>query len=123
MKNYSYEQRVNELEAQGLTRSDAQGVVDAEILKEGKNMDDKKEKFTPGPWKIRKTDNAIRRLTGAKTPSEVQANAHLIAAAPDMYEALEILKFELEAREADGHKVSGLLNVIDITLSKARGES
>ena len=30
----SYEQRVQALEDEGLTRSDAQGVVDAEILKE-----------------------------------------------------------------------------------------
>jgi hypothetical protein len=30
----SYEQRVQALEEEGLTRSDAQGVVDAEILKE-----------------------------------------------------------------------------------------
>ena len=33
-KEQSYEQRVQALEDEGLTRSDAQGVVDAEILKE-----------------------------------------------------------------------------------------
>ena len=31
-----YEKRVRELEAEGLTRSDAQGVADAEVMQEGK---------------------------------------------------------------------------------------
>ena len=30
-----YEKRVRELEAEGLTRSDAQGVADAEVMQEG----------------------------------------------------------------------------------------
>lgn len=33
MKPTQYEKRVREYEAQGMTRSDAQGVVDAEIIK------------------------------------------------------------------------------------------
>jgi len=32
--DHQYELRVRELEAQGLTRSDAQGVVDAEVISE-----------------------------------------------------------------------------------------
>jgi hypothetical protein len=34
-----YERRVSELEAEGLDRSDAQGVVDAEMMQEGKTQD------------------------------------------------------------------------------------
>ncbi len=46
-------------------------------------------KYTTGTWNIKATDNAIRRLTGAKTPDEVEANARLIAAAPTMFETLQ----------------------------------
>jgi len=35
MTNKQYEKRVRELEAEGLTRSDAQGVADAEAMQEG----------------------------------------------------------------------------------------
>ena len=36
MTSEEYERRVRELEAEGLTRSDAQGVADAEEIQEGK---------------------------------------------------------------------------------------
>jgi len=34
-----YERRVSELEAEGIDRSDAQGVVDAEMMQESKTQD------------------------------------------------------------------------------------
>ena len=34
MTSEEYEKRVRELEAEGLTRSDAQGVADAEVMQE-----------------------------------------------------------------------------------------
>jgi len=36
MTSEQYEERVRELEAEGLTRSDAQGVADAEAMQEDK---------------------------------------------------------------------------------------
>lgn len=56
----------------------------------------------------------VARAVGAK---EIEANAHLISAAPDMYEALEAV-FDMGGPfpEAVWQKMSG-------ALSKARGES
>lgn len=45
----AYDKRVRELEAQGLTTSDAQGAADAEILKA--------KRHTPGPWYHSKLGN------------------------------------------------------------------
>ena len=88
---------------EGLTRSDAQGVVEAE--------DRQKVKHTPGPWKIsrcqlKKTEHSAPDMliehgnktehspllcqvyaAGGEHPRE--ANAKLIAAAPELLEALE----------------------------------
>ena len=58
----------------------------------------KDAKFTPGPWNrsqygyqvlTRDSENSICELKGAKNMAEQIANASIIAAAPDMYEALE----------------------------------
>lgn len=62
-------------------------------------------KFTPGPWKVSLTDdtvvmdkdaNAVAVAVGDyDTHYEVtEANARLIAAAPDLYEALQMLHDE-----------------------------
>lgn len=58
-------------------------------------------KFTPGPWKVGfKTDGEIVILAGNKVISRIEpsrkedvenANARLIAAAPEMYEVLKVL--------------------------------
>ena len=61
--------------------------------------------FTKGPWPVERTGDGKRYVVGNKLvegyyevaevysddcdPDEAKANAHLIAAAPDMYEALE----------------------------------
>ena len=67
------------------------------------------EKFTPGPWKATYDSqlqaaieiyNTEDRVMVAVLPdrgtieamSEIEANANLIAAAPDMYEALETIE-------------------------------
>lgn len=72
---------------------------------------------TPGPWQAT-TGHLVRvmagadsvagihkigRFTGGHDPRETIANAHLIAAAPDLLEALKIL-----AEEASGFNVSGV---------------
>ena len=54
-----------------------------------------KTKFTPGPWEkggliVDARGIIIRQQwEGTRIIDEIEPNAHLIAAAPDMYEALE----------------------------------
>jgi hypothetical protein len=108
-------------------------------------------KFTPGPWHqshrechdegyrtqvypANDPDNTIATLhwhsvkitSGFTTDRE--ANAHLIAAAPELYEALE-LALDLDENELVDFAKYGLTKDLDITkkyraaLAKARGES
>ena len=76
-------------------------------------------KHTPGPWevvgsRICTVGNDRERVTLAKTePSgaftmstEQTANAHLIAAAPAMYEALQALHSVLDQRMPDGRTLN-----------------
>lgn len=63
-------------------------------------------KFTPGPWRLHRPENRILEIRGAEEEVVVHwqgfdaagtsipttvANAHLLAAAPEMKEALELL--------------------------------
>ena len=105
-------------------------------------------KFTPGPWKARKTEYfnvpddrqqivvgteefSICRMTASGgTDGNILAmpDAHLIAAAPDMYEALELI-LELRSKELDSHLLSlnakypTLKMYAEAALAKAKGES
>ena len=101
----TYEKRVRALERKGLTRSDAQGVVDAE---------DMGAKHTPGPWKHQKArghQHAIDRkwevvaplpqggellIVGEHTGIDClnEANARLIASAPDLLAERDRLRAE-----------------------------
>jgi len=92
-------------------------------------------KFTPGPWKIdQRTVYALdvygvnrfyASVHGVHTPTaEIEANARLIAAAPDLLEALEgALKYVAFAfnEGMDGAEQAGL--AIESAISKAKGES
>lgn len=92
------------------------------------------EKFTPGEWEIEehelsvkncemfgfriKTDSKIICAANSnelKNKPEMQANAHLIAAAPEMYRLLEQLHGTLE-------RVPILQSEIENVLKKAGGE-
>ena len=56
---------------------------------------------------------------------EYEANAHLIAAAPDMYEALKMLVYDIRKEDAASAKVWGLLHTadkLDRILTKAEGK-
>ena len=77
-------------------------------------------KFTPGPWEDRKDLSilSIRRRTANANVfnkriswQEKKANARLIAAAPDMYEAI------LSVLHADA---CGFAGMMDSALTKAR---
>jgi len=85
-------------------------------------------KWTKGPWVFDEHDNLIAdggnlKVRGISIPNgyakeETTANMHLIAAAPDLYEALDTLASTLDS--------SGMkLITVDAhaALAKARGES
>lgn len=115
---------------------------------------DKKEKWTPGPWEIDResfnTDDKEGKLCSirGKFPEDwhvaevwndieekkADANAQLIAAAPELYEALLAITQKVEEAGSMGqgildtggrldlHFTAAELKAIEAALSKARGE-
>ena len=97
------------------------------------------EKFTPGPWfthpstvsegsyVIESRELPILAST-FNWPKNAEANAHLIAAAPELYEALEdvyryispMLSWRDDAHQNTHFQI--VLQKISTALSKARGE-
>ena len=117
----NYENRVQAYEREGLTRSDAQSVVDAEDMKASRTMN-----ITPGPWKggqsIQSESGLFicrvlssfdgwthasdkQKFYSSKAPqnSEAEANARAISLLPEMIEALH--RIEVIARSAGGHGI------------------
>lgn len=92
--------------------------------------DETNPKWTPGPWVVDDAlDVVVRGTTNIvalcfRTNPQGEANAHLIAAAPDLYEALEMVRDADDDARADG--LNGLNALarrrIDCALTKARGE-
>jgi len=99
-------------------------------------------KFTPGPWhwvdhgsfiNIESKDcSSITSLFSYATPEIEEPNAHLIAAAPDLYEALkkaaEVFRAYQSHHEANRHTDKAERNKfyaeqIEAALAKARGEA
>lgn len=101
------------------------------------------ETFTPGPWRVNakypSEVDAPNGLTVAScwheeavgvtvqlvdvldcSPEESIANAHLIAAAPDLYAALE--RLVAEWRGADAGTLFSAVKEADAALAKARGQ-
>lgn len=76
-------------------------------------------KWTPGPWHIsgKKTIKAGDAWIGKANWQNGEANAHLIAAAPEMAEALEYMlaKFGRDMTTPDHDRIAAIL-------AKARGE-
>ena len=96
-----------------------------------------KPKHTPGPWTVelaegvRVLDANGRRVASVsllswklaepRSEAEICMNAQLIAAAPDLYEALEAIQ---KARfHPDPGEMSEANNMAAAALAKARGES
>jgi len=89
--------------------------------------------FTKAPWRVsykysvwagEKTPIA-QLLSHETTDEETTANAHLIAAAPDMYEALEFVRGFIEdyfVGDEDSGEPQEALRVVNKALKKARGE-
>lgn len=98
------------------------------------------EKFTPGPWRAEGTlvfigrvgdyaDNGAAKWGGfniSRAPN-AEANAHLIAAAPDLYAALQSTRKRLyDAMIALGSSpefADAGCHEADAALAKARGET
>ena len=93
-------------------------------------------KFTPGPWKIGAYESGRMAVDGANG-EEVTGyidieDAHLISAAPDMYEELEcardVFRFYQSHHEFKGGTEKAIRNKeiadrIDRLLAKTRGEA
>lgn len=91
-------------------------------------------KWTAGPWKNGGPDDfgdhpighnadnlaVAAVVTNLRSPDEVAANAHLIAAAPDLYEALNVLVLALCHEH---NKNIPYWQEAVSALAKARGES
>lgn len=93
-----------------------------------------KPKFTPGPWRVgangatifepKENPRTIGTLTKAPMIlNETKANAHLIAAAPCMFEALEKIEKTLLEKHQGTENHTYELMLISGALAKARGES
>lgn len=102
------------------------------------------EKWTPGPWEFRPYGGMfpshrgniisicrgfpqrwVADAVGQETADEREANARLIAAAPELYAALDAAREELRLiRMKDTGAVynPALRTQIDIVLAKARGD-
>ena len=104
-------------------------------------------KFTPGPWaQVPQSNGSVmiarRHETGKQlsphglrlvcnvlvrgsSMSEDDANAHLIAAAPEMYEALERIygRLLMSERDGDAHITEEDGAMVEAALRKARGEA
>ena len=95
-------------------------------------------KFTPGPWFINRSEMGIHKYVEARIgggmiqevaccgPTELHeqsdANARLIAAAPELYEALVGLLARAEIELVDPEDVHEVV-LAKATISKARGEA
>ena len=94
------------------------------------NEQERKEKFTPGPWKAHTTLNADWVMTDWSDCGEQENicdlshsnggnDVYLIAAAPEMYELLDCIR---KSVALDAGIMAGCIARIEPLLKKARGE-
>ena len=85
-------------------------------------------KHTPGPWIARMNCDVIageRRVADCMTGwlRESRANARLIAAAPELYEALVALHDAMAADQSGYEDRDELYQLVTSAITKAEGES
>jgi len=93
--------------------------------------------YTPGPWHYEsgavwanagdsERDGAeaiAKRCHGDRRPTERDANMRLVAAAPELLEALRILRVQLgDYRDGDGAAKFHACNIADAAIAKATGD-
>jgi len=89
--------------------------------------------YTKGEWKYHTVTGEIQSvllgdngfikicdITPQDSLGRMEANAHLIAAAPEMYRALEILMMDLKGNNATMSRAMG--EIITKALAKTKGE-
>lgn len=88
-----------------------------------------KPSFVNGPWAYERdtmepyvVSGSVRIATCEGRGRESIANAHLIAAAPEMYDMLAECMCALANPDFSGEHRTRLINYIQDTLKKARGE-
>ena len=82
-------------------------------------------KFTPGPWLVAE-EAKIKHPEGTLiAQAQYWPDAHLIAAAPELYEALEELYAEQKRPPLEKYKTSWekAIRKTEAALAKARGEA
>ncbi len=94
-------------------------------------------KFTKGPWNCNRASAGGREIVVSevspvdiavlsrrdKTQSEIDANAHLIAAAPDLYAALDMLLLQCGEWDSTHDIDDKTYEEARVALAKARGEA
>ena len=90
-------------------------------------------KHTPGPWKLRQTfndDDCSHEIDGIALvfrSEQANANARLIAAAPELLEALKLVVAYDEGNHIDGLEMmlaySKALDAVRAAIAKAEGET
>lgn len=101
-------------------------------------MSDTKQAFTPGPWivggnyTIRTTKSSMDRICRTRNEhykhddKEDEANAYLIAAAPDMYEAGKEMAEAVALLPANDGRILGLIPILcrlRAAIAKAEGRT
>jgi hypothetical protein len=98
--------------------------------------------FTPGPWHVlpEEENKPYVRVRGTRLGerykianalsgesemerSEAAANAQLIAAAPDLYEAMEAICGMLASHDGKPTTAGDVFKIAEATLAQARGET
>jgi len=88
-------------------------------------------KHTPGPWAYQEDSDAYTHIVrgpnnrficqlNQSTSAEIEANARLIAAAPELLSALQVAELALRER---GLRTCGEYKQIEAALAKATGEA
>lgn len=103
------------------------------------------QKFTPGPWTLCRTTDGGKTVAfhvaadphgslhpvveyregKVRAPEEIEANARLISAAPELYEALKELAAAYDNYDGGSiseKRISRAIEAADAALTKARGD-